>query len=222
MAGSFLDGDWVVVVLAGGEGRRIGGGKPLRLWRGRSLLVRSLELARGYGRDVAVAVRSADQAGEGVDAGLLLDPPSVPGPLAGLASALQFARDCGVSLVQTLACDMPELPDDLTRRLATALEPGLCAVLPASNGRLHPVCGLWSVEIEPLLAEYLARGRSSLRGLAEAAGVKVVDWGQVDPDPFININTAADLEACGSARSETVRSVSAAKRPSARAAQSTL
>jgi molybdopterin-guanine dinucleotide biosynthesis protein A len=85
----------------------------------------------------------------------------------------------------------------LTRRLAEAVGPAVRAVLPASNGRLHPVCGLWSVEIEPALADYLAAGRSSLRGLAEAAGVKVVDWGDVEPDPFANINTLADLEAYG-------------------------
>src|ERR1039457_6872431 len=99
MAGPLCDGEWAVVVLAGGEGRRIGGGKPLRLWRGRTLLTRALELARGYGHDVAVAVHGAEQAGEGVDAPLLLDPPNVPGPLAGLACALQFAGDRGVSLV---------------------------------------------------------------------------------------------------------------------------
>jgi molybdopterin-guanine dinucleotide biosynthesis protein A len=194
-SGRAMIGDAVVVVLAGGQGRRMGGGKPLRLWRGRSLLARSLELARGYGHHVAVAVRSADQVGEGVDVLLLLDPPNAPGPLAGLVSALQFARRRQAGWAQTLACDMPELPADLTRRLAEAVEPAVRAVLPASNGRLHPVCGLWSVEIEPVLADYLAAGRSSLRGLAETAGVKVVDWGDVEPDPFVNINTQADLEA---------------------------
>ena len=53
--------DCVVVVLAGGEGRRIGGGKPGLMLGGVSLLDRALALAAGYGRPVAIAVREAGQ-----------------------------------------------------------------------------------------------------------------------------------------------------------------
>ncbi|KQY26470.1 hypothetical protein ASD21_17290 [Caulobacter sp. Root1455] len=185
----------VAVVLAGGAGRRMGGGKPLRAWGETSLLGRALALARSYADEVAVAVRDADQIGGDVGAPLLFDDPDVPGPLAGLASALAFARVRGAARVQVLACDMPRLPADLTPRLAAALRAGAKVALPASNGRLHPVCGLWSIAVEPLLADYLARDRSSLRGLAAVSGQAVVDWGTIQPDPFVNLNTLAELQA---------------------------
>ncbi len=123
----------VAVVLAGGEGRRMGGGKPLRAWGGRPLLAQALDLARSYAPDVAVAVRDAGQAGRGAAIPLLFDPPDIGGPLAGLAAALDFGRRQGAAWVQTLACDMPYLPADLSDRLAQALGPALAP--PASGLR---------------------------------------------------------------------------------------
>ncbi len=185
----------VAVVLAGGEGRRMGGGKPLRVWGGRPLLAQALDLARRYAPEVAVAVRDARQAGQGDGGQLLIDPPDVGGPLAGLASALDFGSRHGAVWVQTLACDMPYLPADLSDRLARALASGVGAVLPVSDGRLHPVCGLWRVASRDQLGAYLATGRSSLRGFAEQVGLREVTWEVVDRDPFINLNTLEDLAA---------------------------
>src|SRR5690606_20483070 len=91
------------VVLAGGEGRRMGGGKPLKPWRGGTLVSHALEKARGYAPRVAVAVRTPDQAGS-LDAPSLTDPPDIAGPLAGLSSALAFAAEEGVDAVLTLPC----------------------------------------------------------------------------------------------------------------------
>lgn len=185
----------VAVVLAGGEGRRMGGGKPLRVWGGRPLLSRAVELAGGYASQVAVAVREAGQAGQGAEIPLLFDPPDIGGPLAGLASALDFGRRCGAEWVQTLACDMPYLPADLCDRLAGALAPEMGAVLPTRGGRLHPICGLWRVASRDRLGAYLTTGRSSLRGFAEYVGVLEVAWDAAGADPFLNLNTLEDLAA---------------------------
>lgn len=181
------------VVLAGGEGRRMGGGKPLRAWGGRPLLARALDLARSYAPHVAVAVRDAGQVGQGAGIPLLYDPPDIGGPLAGLASALDFGRRRGAPWVQTLACDMPYLPADLSDQLAQALESGVGAVLPVSDGCLHPVCGLWRVGSCDQLAAYVASGRSSLRGFAEHVGLREVAWEVAGRDPFVNLNTPQDL-----------------------------
>src|SRR5689334_358156 len=98
----------VCVVLAGGEGRRMGGGKPLQRFGDGTLLDRALALARGYADDVAVAVRAAAQAG-GSDAPLIFDDPAIEGPLGGVAAALAHARAAGADAVLTLPCDAPRL-----------------------------------------------------------------------------------------------------------------
>ena len=184
----------VTVVLAGGEGRRMGGAKPLRRIGDTTLVGRAVALGRTYSRVVAVAVRDADQVAGAVDACLLMDDPAIEGPLAGLASGLDFARRRRAACVLTLPCDSPCLPDDLAARLMAALGDGGVAVA-RSNGRLHPVCALWRTTALDSLAAYLASGRRSLKGFAATVGMTVIDWSGSNIDVFANANTPEDLAA---------------------------
>ena len=177
-----------VVILAGGELRRIGGAKPLRTLGGRTLLDRALEQARGWSDDVAVSVRAPGQLGDpGVPE--LIDDPALDGPIAGLAAGLRHARET----LLTIPCDTPFLPEDLTSRLAAALGENEKAALASSDGRLHGTCALWRAEALEALPAYLETGRRSLIGLAEAVGFTAVAWPAEPVDPFFNVNDEADL-----------------------------
>lgn len=177
----------VCVVLAGGEGRRMGGVKASRVLGGRTLLERALERAKGYADEVAVAVREPLTA----PVQTLLDDPALPGPLAGVASALAFAAERGAPAALTVPIDAPFMPDDLAARLAAALSGGVAVA--RSGGRLHPVCALWRTGLDAPLRTYAATGRGSLMGLADAVGWTAVDWPAEPLDPFLNINTPQDL-----------------------------
>jgi molybdopterin-guanine dinucleotide biosynthesis protein A len=183
-----------VLVLAGGEGKRMGGEKPQRLLAGRPLLDFALDAARRSGRQIAIGVRSASQLALRNDAVLVLDEAEIPGPLASLAAGLKWAAANGAEQLQTFPCDAPFLPYDLSdrldRRMALAAAP---VALPASGGRLHPACALWSVSVLSSLSAYLATGRRSLMGLAEYAGFAIEDWGAPERDPFFNVNTQENL-----------------------------
>ncbi len=181
-----------IVVLAGGEGRRMGGEKPLRRIGGRSLISIALDRARRWSPLVAVSVRSPEQVGM-IDAPLILDSGEVAGPLAGLAAALTFASRASASRLLTLPCDMPNLPDDLSARLEEALDPGRGAAVARCDGRLHPICAVWDVAAAAELPAYIAAGRSSVRGFAEAVGLKPVDWDARWAPAFHNVNTPEDL-----------------------------
>jgi molybdenum cofactor guanylyltransferase len=182
-----------VVVLAGGDGRRMGGSKPLRVLAGRTLIERAVEQARLWSDLVAVSVREKGQAG----------PVAVPeifdaegeGPIAGLAAALRFASDNGAGQLLTIACDMPVLPPNLPDRLTAALTPRRGAVLTSSGGALHPVCALWRTSALAALPAYRASGRSSLKGFAETLGYAVGEWPVEPHDPFLNVNRPEELEA---------------------------
>lgn len=174
----------------------MGGRKPLRRWGGSTLIAHAVSQARRYAPLVAVAVRSPDQLERGPNAPQLLDDPSIPGPLAGVAAGLAFAGAQHLDAVLTLPCDMPLLPEELAARLAEALDRGDAQVSVAqSRGRLHPVCALWRVSITDRLPDYASRGRVSLKGLAAEAGFAVADWGDVEPDPFTGANTSEELAA---------------------------
>lgn len=187
----------VAVVLAGGDGRRMGGSKPLRRLGATTLVANALGLARGYCGSVAVAVRSPDQLADTVGSELLIDLPGLEGPLGGLAATLEFAARIGAAQVLTLPCDAPRLPADLRARLETALDgdsPARVAVA-ASGGRLHPTCALWRVDALPALRAYAASGGRSLKGLAGELCMAIVAWEAGDADPFANANTPDELAA---------------------------
>jgi len=161
-----------IVILAGGAGRRMGGGKPLRMLGGETLLDRALRIARGWSNDVLVADGTADA-------------PGIEGPLGGVAAALALGGD-----ILTIPCDMPFLPADLPERLGRTRE---AAAVAESGGRLHPVCTLWRARAAGGLAAYVASGRRSLHGFAEAVGYEAFAWSTDPVDPFFNVNDMDDL-----------------------------
>jgi molybdopterin-guanine dinucleotide biosynthesis protein A len=183
----------MVAVLAGGEGRRMGGVKALRPFRGAPLVVHALSLARGWSDQVVIAVRDAAQLAGAVETPLAFDRADIPGPLAGLAGALQHARDAGARRLFTLPCDMPKLPPTLPAQLAAALGPQDGVALPRIEGELQPTCGLWRVTALERLPAYVASGQSSLRGFAAACGLAVVEFGADQAPLFANINSLEDL-----------------------------
>jgi molybdopterin-guanine dinucleotide biosynthesis protein A len=185
--------DFAVVVLAGGEGSRIGGGKPLVMLGENTRVERALERARAWSNRTVVSLRSADQAGQ-LGLPWIADAPGIDGPLAGLASALEWARGQGANGLLTIPCDMPFLPDELPQRLVAGIgEMG--AAIAASGGNLHPVCGLWRTAALVEVPTYCASGKRSLRGFARHIGFAEVEWPATARDPFFNINSPADLAA---------------------------
>lgn len=182
-----------VVVLAGGEGTRIGGDKPLRRLGGRRLIDHALDIAGRLSPHVAVAVRAGARLPD-IAADQIEDEQLGWGPLAGLDTAFRHAEALGQDRLLTLPCDSPFLPAELLIRLDAALTASLGAAIAASGGRLHPACALWRTELHRLLTDYSATGRRSLLGFAERPGFVAVEWPDEPVDPFFNINTARDLE----------------------------
>lgn len=191
--------DLVVLVLAGGEGKRMGGAKPERMLAGRRLIDHAINAARRYGEQVAIGLRAADQISAPDDLECVIDQPGIDGPLAGLAAGIAWAKRVRARCLLTIPCDAPFLPHDLARRLQTRLETSSAAVvLPASHGRWHPSSALWRVGVLDQLPHYLASKRRSLIGLAEHVGHAVEDWGAPECDPFFNVNTPEDLSTAES------------------------
>ena len=173
-----------VIILAGGEGRRLGGGKPLRMLGAATLLDRAIEKALRWSDTVAISARETSQV---VDARLpvLLDPPGFHGPLAGLAAARGLERD----LVLTIPCDMPFLPDDLPARLLAVLR-GHAAAVAVAAGQIHPVCALWRRSALDGIEAYAASGKSSVIGFARSVGFASAE---LDASAVANINTPGEL-----------------------------
>ena len=183
--------DTVLVILAGGAGRRMGGNKPGQRLDGWRLIDIAESHARQTGLPYAVAVRWHGQIAD-FDAPKILDA-DIEGPLGGLVSALEGAARQGAKAVLTLPCDMPFLPHDLLARFTLADARSGQPVVATSGGRVHPVCALWPVSCLGAIRLYAELGQRSLNGALDLFDAIAVDWSETISDPFVNVNTRDEL-----------------------------
>jgi molybdopterin-guanine dinucleotide biosynthesis protein A len=187
------------IVLAGGQSRRMGGGdKCLNLLAGRPILAHIIACA---GPQVAALALNAngDPARFG-SFGLPVVADSVAdfaGPLAGVLAGLDWASAAlaQCSHVASFAGDAPFLPRDLVARLEAALADGrhdlACA---ASDGRAHPVFGLWPVALRHDLRRALEQEAiRKVDAWTARYRLAVVEFAAVPIDPFFNANRPEDL-----------------------------
>lgn len=187
------------ILLAGGQARRMGGGdKCLRTLGGKPLLARIVECVTPQ-VDVLALNANGDPA-RFADYGLPVVADVVEGfagPLAGVLTGMEWvqANAPGCGWIATFPTDAPFLPPDLVSRMLTAVA-GDAADLAcaASDGRTHPVVGLWPVGLADALRQALVEEemRKIDRWTARYR-LAVVDWQAVPVDPFFNANRPEDL-----------------------------
>ena len=182
------------VVLAGGQGRRMGGvDKGLRQLRGKAMVEWVLERFSPQVDDVLI------NANQNLDVYAKFGHRVVPdqiggfaGPLAGLQRGLSEAHH---PLVATTPCDTPFLPLDLVGRLHAALAVNSAQLAVARTGdQPHPVFCVCRRDVLPHLTQFLEGGGRKID--AWYATLNVVEVAFDDqPDAFSNINTLDELSA---------------------------
>ena len=187
------------VVLAGGLGRRMGGGdKPMREIGGRTILDHVIErlepqcdglLLNANGDPARFARFGLPVVADTIE--------GYPGPLAGILAALEWTaiNRPGIKWVASAAGDCPFLPRDLVARLQQArLAEDADLAVAASAGQAHPVIGLWKVALRDELRHALVE--EDLRKIDRWTAryrLATVTWPIEPVDPFFNANTVDDL-----------------------------
>ena len=186
------------VLLAGGLSRRMGGGdKSLRVLGGATILARVI--ARARPQVAALVLNANGDPARFREFGLPVVSDSIPdfaGPLAGVLAGLDWtaANVAAATHVASFATDTPFLPTDLVARLTAAVRDGkhdlACA---ASDGRSHPVFGLWSLDLREDLRAALKSGVRKVDQWTARHRLAVVEFPAQPYDPFFNTNTPEDL-----------------------------
>lgn len=181
------------VVLAGGQGRRMGTvDKGLQLLRGKPMVQWVV------GRFAPQVDELLINANQNVEQYQLLGYHVIPdaiagyaGPLAGLHRGLTEAAH---PLVVTAPCDSPFLPFDLVAQLKAALDANHAELAVARTGdQLHPVFSLCRKSVLPGLTAFLEGGGRKID--AWYARLKVAEVNFSDEAAFRNINTREELAA---------------------------
>ena len=188
------------MILAGGLGRRMGGGdKGLRLLAGRPLIAWVIERARP--QVTALVINANGDPARFARYRLPVVRDSIAdfaGPLAGVLAGLDWAaeRVAEATHVASFATDAPFLPRDLVARLAAAVEGGAELACAASDGRAHPVFGLWPLKLRDELRRALCD--EGIRKVDQWTGryrLETVAFATAPVDPFFNANRPDDLAA---------------------------
>ncbi len=180
------------IVLAGGQGRRMGGvDKGLQPLRGRPMVEWALErLAPQVGE---ILINANQNLEDYARFGHRVVPDEVggfAGPLAGLHAGLKAASH---PLAVTVPCDSPFLPTDLVARLRAALDKHGAQLAVAKTGdQPHPVFSLVRRDVAAHLEAFLSGGGRKID--AWYASLKTVEVPFDDEsEAFSNINTREEL-----------------------------
>ncbi|HUL95362.1 MAG TPA: molybdenum cofactor guanylyltransferase MobA [Usitatibacter sp.] len=180
------------IVLAGGQGSRMGGvDKGLQPFRGKPMVAHAIErLAPQVDELLVNANRNPGAYGQ-FGARVIADEiEGFAGPLAGFERGLAHARG---ALVVTVPCDSPFLPADLVRRLREGLEREAADLAVAKTGaQAHPVFSLMRREVHASLRDFLAAGERKIDRWYGRLRVVEVPFDD-EPGAFVNINTREEL-----------------------------
>ena len=180
------------IVLAGGQGSRMGGvDKGLQPFRGKPMVAHVIErLAPQVDELLINANRNPDDYARFGHRVIADEIPGFAGPLAGFERGLAHASS---ELVATVPCDSPFLPADLIARLRTQLESADAELAVARTGdQPHPVFTLMRRDVLPSLQRFLGSGQRKIDrwyGELRVAEVAFDD----EADAFLNINTRDEL-----------------------------
>ena len=190
------------VIIAGGQGQRLGGVRKADLKIGGRRLIERVTAALG-----TIAPPLLVATGHGFltlpvgAVGLPDINDTLGGPLAGLAAAVDWLAEHGVTdgLIVSSAVDTPFLPADFVAVLTAALE-SRAAVYARWGDEFYPPHALWQLSAIATLPARVRAGTApkSLKALLGEIDAVAQDWQALSAfNPFENLNTLDDLVRLG-------------------------
>jgi molybdopterin-guanine dinucleotide biosynthesis protein A len=179
------------LILAGGEGRRVGGAdKGLLDFQGRPLIAHVIERLAPQVERLLISANRNLETYRVFGHPVLTDLSEERlGPLAGIQAGLAA---CATPWLVVCPCDCPQLPDDLVSRLMSAVESqGAALAVAATSAGMQPAFQLCRRELLPALGKYLAAGERKVGAWCRAQGAIEVTFPAAEA--FRNMNTPEEL-----------------------------
>lgn len=184
------------IVLAGGNGQRLGMDKARLVWKGESLLAQLVQLLKEHCEEVLIAAGKARPLGLQNRVLVVEDRLPMKGPLSGLHAGLSAAT---FSWCFVVACDMPFLSSEflglLLSRATTEARVLACEI----GGYIEPFPAVYPRSILPLVERAISSERLGVQDLLRRISCPTISEREVravDPElrAFINLNTLSDVQ----------------------------
>ncbi|WP_290703254.1 molybdenum cofactor guanylyltransferase MobA [Amphritea sp.] len=191
-----------VIILAGGEGRRMEGrDKGLVAFKSQPMVAFTVELVRPIEANIIISCNRnlpeyaglADQVVEDALEGF-------QGPLAGILAGLKV---CQSAQVLVLPCDTPLLELSLIKRLLTSAKENPQGITVLSEGdKLHPLHAVVPLSLVGDLEKWLEGGQRAVQRWMRNHSMRLVDIGDA-PEQLSNLNTFHELKALEKLKAES-------------------
>lgn len=181
------------IILAGGQGRRMGGvNKGLVEFKGRPMVDHAIERLKPQVDELLINANQNVEEYKRLGHTVISDSvQGFAGPLAGLQSGMLAAHH---ELVATAPCDSPFLPRDMIARLKNDLMAADAQLAVAVTGsQAQPVFCLCKKDLLPHLTAFLENGGRKIDAWYASLKVAEVDFSD-EAEAFMNINTRQELE----------------------------
>ena len=190
------------VILAGGQGSRLGGlDKGLVELNKRPLIQHVIHRIQPQVSNIIISANRNIEAYSNFGFNVYEDDiPDFAGPLAGILKALEHSQSKWLLVVPS---DSPFIPNDLVQRLSDNIESNKVAI-PHDGKYLHPTFALVHKNLTPSLKEFLQQGERKARVWMQQQEHTIVDFSE-QAHAFININTENELKNAEQHFKETVR-----------------
>lgn len=186
-----------LIILAGGEGKRVGKEKAFLEVGGRKLLDRildQLKLIQRQDEKIIIVTQGTGRFRSYKNVEIREDIIPGRGPLEGIYSGLLFSQT-KYNLI--LACDMPFLSAELLDFMLR-IERDYQVLIPRPSDQMEPLVAIYSRETLPIIEELLGQGNRRVSNLFSYLRVRylsepeIVRFGRPER-LFFNVNTLSDL-----------------------------
>ena len=190
--------DICVVILTGGRSSRMGGGiKSLKKFNNKYIFDRIFENLQTQVDKVIINSNDSENLFVKYNVEVIKDSlEGFLGPLAGIHAALEWLNEKApyINWLVTVPGDTPFIPKNLVKKLLDKVKnSNHKIVLAQSNGKTHPIIGIWHSNLFESLKNSLNSGNRKIMDWASQHSLEYVEFANSKYDPFFNINYIEDL-----------------------------
>ena len=190
--------DLCAVILTGGRSSRMGGGiKSLKKFNNKSIFDRVFENLQTQVNKVIINSNDSENLFVKYNVEVIKDSlEGFLGPLAGLHATLEWLNKNApyINWLVTVPGDTPFIPINLVKKLLDKVKnSNHKIVLAQSNGKTHPIIGIWHSNLFESLKNSLNSGNRKIMDWASQHSLEYVEFANSKYDPFFNINCNEDL-----------------------------
>ena len=193
--------DTLGVILAGGNAQRLGLALKSGIQvAGQSLLGRVVDAIRDDCTHILLSVGKHQKSRFSPAENLIIlsDPGNGPAAALGEMAAFALSEFPKTQFLLTVAVDTPFFPSDFAARAHAMMEPEVDTIVASFGDQVYPTNALWR------LSSFASKGGvkdspppRALYSLLDSRKWASLDYSRFQTDnPFVNINTPADLVAC--------------------------